>query len=281
MNFQVRANAGVVYVTYPIQQVKDPAIINDVLSSFKDAREIVLTEAQTNILWIQEKFNAGDDSYKNVISLANKWNAAVELIKMTTEVEPDAPVQDVVSSSSSESWRQTGIIEEPDGGDSTRNKDMSDIYEKLINDGRAGGKRLVAGSQKTLMTSIDRSINYRLIIFDNVFLSKSASARKRLAQEWSTSLSDSLKIPIISLDEMRSRYKFGPKQFFRMIIYGLLTAAIVYLLFSHSREVITFLSQTSVRMRIIAAIAIPLFIPIFAYIYSTVTSLFLKMIKLD
>lgn len=282
MNIKVRANDGIVYVTYPIQQAKDPAIIDDVLSSFKDAREIVRTEAETNILWIQEKFDPGDGSYDNVLSLANKWDAAVELMKLTAESgQEDQPQEAFEEKPLSESWRETGIIDESEETVELQDPDLSSVYEKLINDGRAGGKRTVAGSQKNLVSNIDRSINYRLIIFDNIFLSKGASTRKRLIQEWTNSLSDSLKIPIISLAEIQSRYKFGPRQLLRMLIFLLLTAGIVYLLFSYSPQVISILSNSSAKIRILSAVGVGLFVPIFAYFYSSVTSLFLKMIKLD
>ena len=73
-------------------------------------------------------------------------------------------------------------------------------------------------------------------IFSN---SKGESTRKRLMQEWTTSLSDSLKILIISLEEMRSKYRFGPRQFLHMLIYLILTVFMVFVLFSCSRPIIS------------------------------------------
>lgn len=282
MNIKVRVSDRVIYITYLIQQVKDAAVINEILQSLKDAREIVCTEAQSNILWIQEKFDVNDHSYADVLSLAKKWDAAVELIKLNTESNSElisAPEknQGVVS----ETWRQTGIIEDGEEVTSAQLADMSNIYEKLINDGRAGGKRTVTGCRKDLISSIDRSLNYRLIILDNIFLSKGSSIKKRLLQEWTTLINDSLKIPVISLSEIQSKYKFGPKQFIKMILYSVLTALIVFLLFRFNPQIISLVSQPVSKMRIISTICIVLFIPFFAYLYGTATKLFLKMLKLE
>ncbi len=67
------------------------------------------------------------------------------------------------------------------------------------------------GSRKTLLYAIDRATNYRLIILDGIFLSKGSSTRKRLITEWSNALSDSLKVPVLSIDQIVSRYHFGQR----------------------------------------------------------------------
>ena len=282
MNIKVRVSDRVIYITYLIQQVKDAAIINEVLQSLKDAREIVCTEAQTNILWIQEDYNAEDNSYKTVLDLANTWDAAVELLKLTPDnTQEILPEEEKTGDRPPETWRQTGIIEENEAAESLDTPGLAKTYENLVRDGRAGGKRVITGSQKTLLNAIDRSLNYRLVIFDNVFLGKGASTKKRLLQEWSNLLTESLKTPVINLDEIQSKYKFGPKQLMQLVSFGLLTALVIFLIFTFEHEVINFLADPSSNMRIIAMISIVIFVPCFAFLYGKVAGLFLKMIKLD
>jgi cytidylate kinase len=282
LNVKIKAGSGVLHITYPGQQDKDVDNISEVLKGLSDAKELVFTKAQTNILWIQQEYKTDDSSYPEIISLANTWDAAVELLKITpggAEVS-EAPAE-AKSEPSAETWRETGIIAEDESIDSTAAEDMSKVYEKLIKDGRAGGRRAVAGSQQHLLNSIDPAGNYKLIVFDNVFLDKGAAARKRLQQEWSNSLGEKLKTPVVNLNEIQYKYHFGARQLIKMIVTGVLTALIVFLVFTFSHQIITFLSNTDTKMRVIATITVLAFVPIFAFIYGTVAGLFLKMLKLE
>jgi cytidylate kinase len=282
MTVKVKANKGIVYVTYGFQQAEKANDISETLRGLPDAKQVVCTQAQTNLLWIQEAFDVDESAYGHVISLANTWDAAVEILKMTPgeEFEPIA-VEAETAKRGLDTWRKTGIIDDVDSFDSPEPPDVSKIYEKLINDGRAGGKRSVHGSQRTLLNSIDRSASYRLIVLDNLFLSKGAQVRKRLIQEWSNTLSDSLKTPVVTLEDIRSKYDFGVRQFIKMLTFGILTALIVALVFMFDDPILTFLGREGTAWRIIAAALILIFIPIFAYIYSSVTGLLLRMLKFE
>jgi hypothetical protein len=282
MNVKIMAVKGMVHVTYSYKQAEKASEIMEALQALDDARQVVCTEAQTNLLWIQESFSADDGSYNEVISLANAWDAAVEILKMTpSESEELSAAVEKSGERGPETWRQTGIIDDQDDYDSAEPPDVQKICERLINDGRSGGKRILQGSRQNLLNSIDRSGKYRLIVFDNMFQSKNPEARKRLAQEWSNALSESLKTPVISLSELRARYRFGPKQMTKMAIFGLLTFLVVFAVFHFDQPIMKFLLQPGTGPRILATICILVFIPTFAFTYSTVTSLFLRMIKLD
>lgn len=282
MNIKVKVNCGVINITYPIQHADSIELMNEVLHELKDAKEIVYTKAQTNILWIQEEYNADDSSYNEILSLANTWDAAVELLKLTPDSKQEIlPCPDGTNLAIPETWRETGIIEDSEASASEPSTDMSKIYERLIKDGRAGGRRAIRGSQKTLINAVDRSANYKLIVFDNAFLSKGASVRKRTLQEWSNSLNDSLKIPVVNMTELQYKYRFKPHQFVKMILAALMTAVVVFLIFRFNNNIISFLSNEDSKMRIIAAICVLGFVPLYARLYSSVTGLFLKMIKLE
>jgi len=281
-NIRVTANDGIIYITYPIHLADKVELIDEILHNLEGVQEIVYTKAQTNILWIQEKFNADDDSYQRVLSIANTWDAAVELLKLSPS-ENDAvetPVENK-ETVSEETWRTTGIIDDGEELTPEKSEDMVKIYEKLIRDGRAGGKKTIACSQKTLINSIDKSANYKLVIFDNAFLSKGAAARKRTQQEWSNFLTEAIKTPVVTMGELQQKYQFKPKQSIQLILNGILTGLILLLIFEYSPQIIEFLSRTGTEMRIISTICILIFVPVFAHIYSTVTGLLLKLIKFE
>jgi len=282
MNIKIRVNNNIVYVTYLAQQVKDAEIISEVLTKLKDAKEILCTEAETNILWVQEDFDPEDKSYKDILSLAGTWDAAVELLQISPSdtLEQFAEPTEI-KQRGTESWRETGIMDDKVEIDTEESTGISKIYEKLINDGRAGGKRIIHGSQKTLVNAVDRTIPYRLVIIDNIFKSKGHAAQTRLIREWSNFINDNLNIPVLSLEEIRAKYKFGLKEGIQMTIFALLTIIVVFTIFQFDNQLLSFLARKEIGWKILATIFIFAFVPFFAYTYSTVTRLFLKMIKFE
>jgi hypothetical protein len=281
-NVKVRAHDRVVHLTYLSQEIKHPEILLEVLRSLEDAREIVCTKAATNILWVQEAFDKPDASYKEVLALANAWDAAVELIKMTpgdeAECEP-VPARSVPEPSD-ETWRETGLMDEDEPAPPDP-RDVTSVYESLIRDGRAGGKRVLQGCQKALVTAIDPSMRYRLIIFDKMFLSKREATRKRLCREWSNLLSDSLKSPVVTIDEIAYHYHFGMRRAITMVLLAALTAILLYTVLYYGDPILSFLSREGLINRMESAAIIAVIVPLFAYVYSTVTRLILSLFRLD
>jgi hypothetical protein len=282
MNIKIKASEDVLYVTYLAQQVQEAGIITEILAQLKDVREIICTEAETNILWIQEEFNPEDASYNDVHSLATSWDAAVELLQILPSDRVEQFTQsDMRDLAKSEGFYPTSIINNKPETESEKFIGVSNTYEKLINSGNAGGKRIIQGSKKTLVDVIDRRIQYRLIILDNIFISKGSATQIRLLQEWSNFLSDNLKIPVLSLSEIHSKYRFGIKESIQMAFYALLTVLIIFTIFHFDKEILSFLSQKEVEWKILSMLSVFIFVPLFAYSYSKVIRLLFKMIKFD
>ena len=82
LNIKIKASDDVLYVTYLAQQVQEAGLITEILARLKDVREIICTEAETNILWIQEEFDPDNASFNDVHNLAASWDAAVELLQI-------------------------------------------------------------------------------------------------------------------------------------------------------------------------------------------------------
>lgn len=280
LSLKVAANKGVLHVTYSFQQANDVEVITEVLRATTDAKEIICTEAETSLLWIQGSFDPDDSSYSEVLNLANNWDAAVEIMKLAPGEEfKRYPVEGEIAREALGNWMQMGIIDERE--EMQEPSDVTAIYEKLIHDGRAGGKRVVEGTQKALLNAIDRSREYRVIILDNIFLSKSAETRKHLTQEWSNAMTETLKTPVISLSDIRAHYQFGFAQAIKMGIFGLLAAIILFSVFHFDNQILAFLSREGTTWRVIAAASVLVFIPVFAFIYGSAVGLALRLIKLD
>lgn len=282
LNVKVTAGHGVVYVTYSFLQAKKAGNIEAVLKTVPEARQIVATQAQTNVLWIQESFDTDDGAIADILSLANSWDAAVEIIKLTPGKDfKRLPVADEIARRGLESWRQTGIIDDEDELGSREPEDVSRAYDLLISNGRAGGKRVVEGSLKSLLNSIDRTVQYRLVVFDNVFLSKNPEARLRSTQEWSNTLTESLHTPVVTLKEIRAQYRFGLRQAIRLTAAALIAAVLVAVVFGYEEWIVDALQLKDTSWRVLSTACIVVFVPSFAYVYSTATGMLLRLIRLE
>ncbi len=83
----VSANEGVITVTYMPRQVQVAQSIPEVVSGLKGVKEILATMAETNILWIQEIFNPQSETFTQINQIAQRWGAAIELLRFTPSDE--------------------------------------------------------------------------------------------------------------------------------------------------------------------------------------------------
>jgi len=282
MNIKIKANDDVLFVTYLAQQVQEAGMITEILAQLKDVREIICTEAETNILWIQEVFDPDDASYNDVHSLATSWDAAIELLQIIPSDKFEQFTQsEKTDKTKTENFHQSNFINNKQEMESDKLIGVTKTYEKLLNSGHAGGKRIIQGSKRTLVDVIDRRIQYRLIILDNIFVSQGNAIQIRLLQEWANFLNDNLKIPVLSLNEIRSKYRVGVKEFIQMAFYAIITILAIYTIFHFDKEILSFLSREDLEWKILSMISIFVFVPLFAYSYSKVIRLLFKIIKFD
>lgn len=280
LNPKIMASKGVVHVTYGYQHANLASAMTEVIRSLPEAKEVICTEAQSSLLWIQGSFDPAGSAYSEVVSLANSWDAAVEVMKLTPGEEFTAyPVEEETARAALGNWLQDGIIDDKE--EVAEPSDLTAVYEKLLSDGRAGGKRVVQGTRKSLLNAIDRSHQYRLIILDNIFTSKSAESRKRMSQEWANSLTDAVKTPVVTLSEISAQYRFGARQAVKMVVLGAMALLTLFLVLHFGNHIISFLVREGTTWRILATACVVVFVPTFAFLYGSAAGLFLRLIKLD
>jgi hypothetical protein len=96
------------------------------------------------------------------------------------------------------------------------------------------------------------------------------------------SIRDRLKAPVITADELKSRFLFGKRQAFILAGFLVLLVLIYGGVFTHQEPIINFLSGSlHQHFKWLASVAVVLFIPLISYIYGTVTGLALKIINID
>ena len=280
----VKADHGNVAITYLPRQSKEAAFIPEVLEKISSIRSIVCTVATTNILYIQENFNPEAPVLGQVIQVAEKWNASVELIRMT---EADEPVQAEpglgMKSETSVRAADGGILDDasPPLSHEDDESGVAKTFNKLIQVGHASTVRSISGGTQNLLSSLNRAEKNSLVVIGDVFLSRDTSVQKRMRRDLISSLADHLKIPIISTEDLKSHYLFGPKQWLHMAIYAVAACVIYLAVFRNQESVLAFLSAPGTGHRILAAALIALFVPVVAWAYGSFTRYVLKLIKLE
>ncbi len=280
----VKADHGNVAVTYLPRQSKQAAVIPEVLGRIDGIQSIVCTVATTNILYIQESFDPDAPVLEQVIQVAEKWNASVELVRLLEGMN-QAPVEVRPSPVIPNSARAAdgGILDDASPAFSQEEypEGVARTFDKLIQVGRANTVRTIPGGTQKLLSSLNRSEKNSLVVVGEVFLGKEMSVRKRMRRDLIGFLADHLRIPVISTEDLKSQYLFGPSQWLRMALYAF-TAVVIYLaVFLNQEAVLEFTSAPGTGHRVLSAAVIALFVPVAAWVYGSFTRYVLKLIKLE
>jgi len=287
-DLKVQAENGVVTVTYPPHKDEVRDSIPYVLSDLAGCREIQCTMAETTILWVQERFNPESANFEQIIHLAQRWGAAVELMRMISPDEMIGNVENPDAASDIDFGRREcpsvydGGVEDDDPTPAVDDGGLGATEEELIHRGRCGGGHTVCGGYDKILERARGDGDYALVVVGDMFLSKGQSTRTRRTRELAMSIRDRLKAPVITGDELKSRFLFGKRQAFVLSGYAVILALLYLLVFTNQDEVLTFLSgPIHQQMKWLAPLVVVLFIPLIAYLYGTVTGLALKIINID
>jgi len=293
----VRAANGVVSVVYGMREAGIAERIPLVLKKIEGVNDVVCTMAQTNILWIQEKYDPGSESFREIVNLASKWDAAVELLRpeemdaskpqelgISDPADRAAPeaVTDSVPTKRGNMAHNGGIeddIEEPPEADDDGG--MKTTLAELARTGHSGGGRVVKAAPSRLVEAIDRTHKYTLVVVGNVFLSKGHAARTRMAREMRERLHERLRIPVVSPEELRHRFLFGSSELFKMLAFVFLTGVIYFAVFSHQQAIFEFFHRDVSYAKFLRTACIVCLVPVVAYIYGTAAKLFLKLLRIE
>ncbi len=281
----VRAANNVITVTYRPRQEVDDRAITAVLKDLDGARECMCTMAESVILCIQESFDPSSRDFAQILELAGRWGAAVELLRYIpaekAAMENQAPDMDRPTATQKESTYTGGVEDDrprPSGDDGG----LARALEELISAGRSAGGLTICGERSDLLEAIEVNSNLSLVALGDLFLEKGKEARQRNTRELALVIRERLKVPVITCEEMASRFLFRKKQALRLAFFAALVACVYALVFSFQDPILNFLGgEMHARLKWAAPIAVFLFVPFVAYCYSTVTGLLLKLIGID
>lgn len=285
--FKVRSDDGVVTVAYLPKDFRFAEFIPEVLASVPGIREVRATMAETNILWVQERFDPASEAFQQVVELATKWNAAVELCRLApSDAEhagaprPADPAPEPAASAAYNGGIEDDVEEvaSDDGG-------VKSTLEELAVAGRSGGSTVVYGEGQDLLGSLDRSRSYSLVVVDGLFLDKGHAARLRMTRELQRFVGEHITAPVVGADELRAQYLFGKRDVARLAGFLALVAALYFLVFSNQEAILGFLVGHwwggAAAAKILVAVAVFLFVPLIAHSYGTVANSLMKLIKME
>ncbi len=298
----VRASDGVLTVTYLPQEWRCAERIPEVLADLEGVREVRTTMASTNILWIQERFDPETEGFHQVVEIATKWGAAVEPVRLIPGGDDDGgPVGQSAGGAADAADRPLslpglgmgvagggydgGVEDDEAEAPAADDGGLSRTVDELARVGRSGGGQVVRGGGDELLAGIDRLAPYTLVVVGDVFLGKGPAARQRLTRDLQSLLGDRMRAPVVTADELKSRYLFSGREAARAGAYLALVAAIFVLIFTHQHAVLRFLAgdwgERSTLDKSIVSLAVFLIVPLVAHSYGSVSKALLKLIKME
>ena len=287
-DLSIHCSDKILTVTYPPRQESVSEEIAGVLQDLNECREVRCTMADTSILWVQEEFSPDSVNFSQLMEVANRWGAAVELLRVVPpEGMEDIPVSPAKSNGNGHDQVEgfqayNGGVEDDEPVEACEDGGLECTQEQLVLMGRSAGRQTICGGQEKIVETLKSGSRYTLVVIGDMFLSKGQSTRTRQTRELAMAIRDRLKVPVITADELKSRFLFGKKQAIQMVAFLLITALIYFTVFEHQNSVLDFMGgELHKHWKWVTSVAVFIFVPIIAYIYGSFMGLVLKLAKMD
>ena len=280
-DFTVRAHDGALTVTYLPKDLEVADHVRPVLAGLPGAASISATVATSNILWVQESFDARSETFDEIVEIARKWHAAVEVVRFTAGDGVESLATSVVTD---EPPVEAGIEDDTDP-DPTDPGGLRATLDALAEAGRSGGGREVRGPRTHLIASCCGKVQYSLVVVGNLFLAKAAATRTRLTRELQDTLGRTLRVPVVTADELRQHYLFGRRDALQLLVFLAVVVVLYVVMLGNQEPILRFLhggwTEGRVWGRVLVAAAVFAFVPLIAHSYGTVVRAMLKLVKME
>jgi cytidylate kinase len=286
----VTAAEGRVTVTYMPSQAKYAEAIPVVLASLSEAKEVISTMAGSNILWVAEAFDARSQTFAEIVDVAQRWGAGVEMLYLRPPVADPSQCQPAELRLPEEGApvpkgqdQTCGIEDDTERPGLALDADIAAAREELIHRGRFGGSQMARGAGPEVIQALNPNQEYALVVIGDLFKDKEPSVRTRMTREMAGYLSERIKPPVITGDTLQDKFLFGPRQMARL---GLLLASVVLIYvvaLTNQEPILRFFGthDSGVFMRVLAVLVMATVVPVVAYLYGGATGLILKWLKFE
>ncbi len=292
-SFSVKAEAGHLTVSYLPRDMAVGVRAPDVVMKVSGVEDLTCTVASSNILWVQERFQASGRTFDAVVKAATHWHSAVELMKLTPAATGSSSTEATGSDTGAEiaqppplftarkvdggieddTEQSTGLIGEDD--------DLRGMFGELNARGIAGSASRLPDDMRRIRAAVDRSIPYSLVVVDEVFLDHAPAVRLRKTRELVGRLGEVIRAPVVGAEDLDQMVRVSWSDYARMIAMAAIVVVVFLFVFSHQIEVLEFFSPTTAGAKIAAAIVLLLMVPIFAIVYGTFTTAVLRLFHVE
>ncbi len=281
-DFKVTAYNGAVQVTYMPHHAEVTEYIKEVLQDLEGCREVNCTIAGSKILWLGERFDIKSELFGNLVKVAKKWDAAVEVMKFTGE--------DIHSNYAAVSRDKSYKLSEHLGGieddtEEVREQDVSGVsvvLDEFMKEGCSGGSSTIYGERDSLLESLKKRSDYSLLVIGDLYLDKLENVRKRLMSEFRSFLTDSIKIPVVEEEELKKELKSNFKVYLKLGMNLSISILLFIAVFLNQEPILRFMAGEDFKSwRFLAILILVLFVPVFAYSWGSTTRQILKFFRLD
>jgi hypothetical protein len=283
--FSVGASNGLVTVTYLPHDMEVADDIGLILAGLEGMEELRTTMASTTILWVQETFDPEAETFDEVVEIAAKWNAAVELVRFVPGVDAAAEARVGTRASPAPRHAEAGIEDDEAEAELGDDGGVEVTLDKLAGLGRSGGARYVYGERASLVASCCGTVPHSLVVVGNLFLGKERGTKLRLTRELRDSLGSRMRVPVVTADELRSHYLFGRRDTVTLVTFLALVALTYWLVLTHQEPILRFSfgewSGGGTLVRLAVAATVFVFVPLVAYAYGGVAKSLMKLIKME
>ncbi len=254
-DIHVTANGSSVTVVYHPRSADSARYVETVLDGMADIHDLNVIIANGSLLYIMESCDSETVVYEDILRVATRLDAAVELMIVPPNGSISSPIDD---------------------------SHFGRCLEELRLQQRFGGWSAFYGTPINLMTSLQRRTPHRLVVLGNLFARQSPEIRARKKEEMKNRLADNISTPVIGSDELHRYLTLDSRHIFRLAAFGLLAAALFIALFIFQKPILHILGPSQgLSWRLLAVLIIAAATPLFAFAFGTFTRGLLHKFGLD
>jgi hypothetical protein len=265
----------------------------DVVEKLSGVKDLTCSVASSNILWVQERFEAAGPTFDAVVKAAHHWHSAVELMKVIPVTAGSSAVEAVARDLNEKASKPAPLftarqvdggieadLQSPPGGAEV-DRDLRRMFGELNSRGIAGSASRLPADMKRIRSAVNRSTPYSLVVVDEVFMDQAPATRTRRTRELVGRLGEVIQAPVVSAEDLGQLLQTSRSVYLRMAALALVVVGVMLLVFNYQKEVLEFFAPTSAAAKIVASVVLLLVVPVFAVIYGTLTTSVLKLFHVE
>lgn len=254
-DIHVTANGHSVTVVYHPRSADSARHVEAVIGGMTGIHDLNVIIANGSLLYIMESCDSETVVYEDILRVADRLDAAVELMIVPPNGLVSSPIDD---------------------------SHFGRCLEELRGQQRFGGWSAFYGTPINLMTSLQRRTPHRLVVLGNLFARQAPEIRARKTDEIKNRLADNITIPVIASNELHRYLTIDSRHIFRLTAFGLLAAALIVALFVFQKPILHILGPSQgLSWRLLAVLIVAAATPLFAFAFGSFTRGLLHKFGLD